>query len=188
MKLTRSSREPGGQASNWRPPGCSRPPRPEVSRLCQKSESDEKQNQTNRISLNLDRHGHQSERHRRRRRVWTRLKLVDVAAVVVFIVLSSPFALLAEAQHVEGNSVGIFLEPPNLLWSELLSGAYVIKLQDESGSIKCKQIVREQHLPRDESWIAMAFWKYFLSNNATCYIRDQCCHLRADGASLRIWA
>ena len=130
MKLTRSSREPGGQASNWRPPGCSRPPRPEVSRLCQKSESDEKQNQTNRNSLNLDRHGHQSERHRRRRRVWTRLKLVDVAAVVVFIVLSSPFALIAEAQHVEGNSVGNFLGPPNLFWSELVSGAYVIKVYD----------------------------------------------------------
>ena len=117
MKLTRSSREPGGQASNWRPPGCSRQPRPEVSRLCQKSESDEKQNQTNRNSLNLDRHGHQSERHRRRRRVWTRLKLVDVAAVVVFIVLSSPFALIAEAQHVEGNSGGNFFRasPPFLV-------------------------------------------------------------------------
>jgi hypothetical protein len=133
MKLNRSSREPGGQASNWRPPGTgSDPPsRPEVdfSRqntnvdrtiqnknksettklVLQKPPSDKvlKQKNEKQISkTNSNRiSGNAGDVKRlRRHRLVVRLKMSEII-FSIFVLVSASFVLLATAQTVEGNSI-----------------------------------------------------------------------------------
>ncbi len=132
MKLNRSSREPGGQASNWRPPGTgSDPPsRPEVdfSRqntnvdriqnknksettkfVLQKPPSDKvlKQKNEKQISkTNSNRISGNADdvKRLRRHRLIVRLKMSEII-FSIFVLVSASFVLLATAQTVEGNSI-----------------------------------------------------------------------------------
>ena len=131
MKLNRSSREPGGQASNWRPPGTGndRRPKPEVVSSRQSIPSANKnknknKSETKKLVLtppsdkvlirnensNSNSKSTDDVRHSRRhrhRRVWTRFKMSEII-FSFFIFISATFGLLARAQTVEGNFIFLF--------------------------------------------------------------------------------
>ena len=133
MKLNRSSREPGGQASNWRPPGTgSDPPsRPEVdfSRqntnvdrtiqnknksettklVLQKPPSDKvfkqkNEKQISKTDSNRISGNADGVKRLRRHRLVVRLKMSEII-FSIFVLVSASFVLLATAQTVEGNSI-----------------------------------------------------------------------------------
>jgi len=132
MKLNRSSREPGGQASNWRPPGTgSDPPsRPEVDFSRQNTNIDRIQNKNKSETTKLvlqkppsdkvfkqknEKQISKTDSNRisgnadgvkrlRRHRLVVRLKMSEII-FSIFVLVSASFVLLATAQTVEGNSI-----------------------------------------------------------------------------------
>ena len=114
MTLNRSSREPGGQASNWRPPGNQNHTgnrfqnfsATEVNtseRLVLPSSDQQRDQNQNSQKLKRTTKTSPMQRHRR---VVLRRRLFDVMSLTTLIVLS--VALLTTAQPIEGNFFSTF--------------------------------------------------------------------------------
>ena len=112
MTLNRSSREPGGQASNWRPPGNQNQTGNRFQNFSatevNTSErlvlpSSDQQRDPNQNSQKLKTKTSPMQRHRR---VVIRRRLFDVMSLTTLIVLS--VALLTTAQPIEGNFFSTF--------------------------------------------------------------------------------
>ena len=113
MTLNRSSREPGGQASNWRPPGNQNQT---GNRFQNFSTTETEVNTSERLVLpssDQQRDRNQNSQKLKRttktscdRRVVTRRRLFDNVSLTTLIVLS--VALLTTAQPNEGNFFSTF--------------------------------------------------------------------------------
>ena len=116
MKINRSSREPGGQASNWRPPGNQNQYQTVTGCYNQTRNQNISGNKCERLVLpssEEQRDPNQNDnRHKLRRNVVTmrrnvtRLTLFDMTSLTSLLVLS--VALFTSAQSVEGNLFFIF--------------------------------------------------------------------------------
>ena len=104
MKLTRSSREPGGQASNWRPPGTgsSRRPRPEMTEPCRHKtlNRDKKLNQKDSNFLHFF---GRPFRPKAVGRIFGRMKYSELVFVILIVLSTTTSSMIAVAQPVEGN-------------------------------------------------------------------------------------